>query len=53
MPERNHFSLAKTAGQLKISRHAFHTWIQRLNISADDNGEEDKVIQAGTKIDQS
>ena len=39
MPERNHFSLAKTAGQLKIS--------------ADDNGEEDRVIQAGTKIDQS
>jgi DNA-binding NtrC family response regulator len=32
--EQNHFSFAKTAEQLKISRHALRYRVQRLNISA-------------------
>lgn len=36
--EQNHFSLTKTADQLKISRHALRYRMQRLNISI---GEED------------
>jgi DNA-binding NtrC family response regulator len=32
--EQNHFSFAKTAEQLKISRHALRYRMQRLNISA-------------------
>jgi two-component system, NtrC family, response regulator PilR len=32
--EQNHFSLGKTAEQLKISRHALRYRMQRLNISA-------------------
>jgi DNA-binding NtrC family response regulator len=32
--EQNHFSLTKTAEQLKISRHALRYRMQRLNISA-------------------
>jgi len=31
--EQNHFSLTKTAEQLKISRHALRYRMQRLNIS--------------------
>ena len=30
--EQNHFNLAKTADQLKISRHALRYRMQRLNI---------------------
>ena len=37
--EQNHFSLAKTAEQLKISRHALRYRMQRLNINLDDDGE--------------
>jgi DNA-binding NtrC family response regulator len=33
--EQNHFSLNKTAEQLRISRHALRYRMQRLNISAD------------------
>jgi DNA-binding NtrC family response regulator len=33
--EQNHFSLTKTAEQLKISRHALRYRMQRLNISAE------------------
>ena len=36
MLEQNHFSLAKTAEQLKISRHALRYRMQRLNIAAGD-----------------
>ena len=32
--EQNHFNFAKTAEQLKISRHALRYRMQRLNISA-------------------
>ena len=31
--EQNHFSLTKTAEQLKISRHALRYRMQRLNIT--------------------
>ena len=34
MLEQNHFSLTRTADQLKISRHALRYRMQRLNISA-------------------
>jgi DNA-binding NtrC family response regulator len=39
--EQNHFSLAKTAEQLKISRHALRYRMQRLNIAGGGEGEED------------
>jgi DNA-binding NtrC family response regulator len=35
MLEQNHFSLTKTADQLKISRHALRYRMQRLNISVE------------------
>jgi DNA-binding NtrC family response regulator len=38
--ERNQFSLTRTAEQLKISRHALRYRMQRLNISAEDDEEE-------------
>lgn len=38
--EENHFSLTKTAEYLKISRHALRYRMQRLNISAEDSGED-------------
>jgi DNA-binding NtrC family response regulator len=41
--ERNHFSLTKTAEQLKITRHALRYRMQRLNISAE-TLDEDTVI---------
>ncbi|MBM3833907.1 MAG: sigma-54-dependent Fis family transcriptional regulator [Verrucomicrobia bacterium] len=41
--EQNHFSLTKTAEQLKISRHALRYRMQRLNISADTAIDEDAV----------
>lgn len=37
--EQNHFSLTKTADQLKISRHALRYRMQRLNINAGDEDE--------------
>jgi DNA-binding NtrC family response regulator len=48
MLERNHFSLNKTAEQLKISRHALRYRMQRLNLAgggADD--EEEKAVPSG------
>ena len=39
--EQNHFSLTRTAEQLKISRHALRYRMQRLNITTDAEGEED------------
>jgi DNA-binding NtrC family response regulator len=47
MLERNHFSLTRTAEQLKISRHALRYRMQRLNISTTADEEEDKTIPAG------
>jgi len=38
--EQNHFSLAKTADQLKITRHALRYRMQRLNIVVAEGGEE-------------
>jgi DNA-binding NtrC family response regulator len=45
MLERNHFSLTRTAEQLKISRHALRYRMQRLNIGTSDD-EEDKAASA-------
>jgi DNA-binding NtrC family response regulator len=41
--EQNHFSLTRTAEHLKISRHALRYRMQRLNISGQDEAEEDSV----------
>jgi len=41
MLEQNHFSLTRTAEQLKITRHALRYRMQRLNISAGTESEED------------
>jgi DNA-binding NtrC family response regulator len=42
--EQNHHSLAKTADQLKITRHALRYRMQRLNINADAGPDEDTVM---------
>jgi len=39
--EQNHFSLAKTADQLKITRHALRYRMQRLNVNIDAGPDED------------
>ncbi len=39
--EQNHFSLTKTAEQLKISRHALRYRMQRLNITLENEGDEE------------
>jgi DNA-binding NtrC family response regulator len=44
--EQNHYSLIKTAEQLKISRHALRYRIQRLNIVAGPEPEEDETAPA-------
>ena len=49
MLERNHFSLTKTAEQLKISRHALRYRMQRLDIHAPGTDEDDKAVVAGTQ----
>ncbi len=41
--EQNHFSLAKTAEQLKISRHALRYRMQRLNLSGGAEDEDQPV----------
>ena len=41
MLEQNHFSLTRTAEQLKITRHALRYRMQRLNISAGTEAEDD------------
>jgi len=41
MLEQNHFNLTKTAEQLKISRHALRYRMQRLNISAGSESDEE------------
>ncbi len=41
MLEQNHFSLTRTAEQLKITRHALRYRMQRLNISAGTETEDD------------
>jgi len=46
--EQNHFSLTKTAEQLKISRHALRYRMQRLNVGVD-NAYDDEPPVAGGK----
>ena len=41
--QQNHYSLTRTAEQLKISRHALRYRMQRLNISAEDAVEEETL----------
>jgi hypothetical protein len=51
MLKNNNFSPGKTAGQLKIGRHALFYWMLCLNISAA-GGEENKTVPAGKEIVQ-
>jgi DNA-binding NtrC family response regulator len=46
MLERNHFSLTRTAEQLKLSRHALRYRMQRLNISTSTDEEDEKTLAA-------
>ncbi len=45
--EQNHFSLIKTAEQLKISRHALRYRMQRLNIAVGPEAEDDSTTTVG------
>jgi DNA-binding NtrC family response regulator len=45
--EQNHFSLTRTAEELKISRHALRYRMQRLNIATGTDSEEDPLTPAG------
>ena len=45
--EQNHYSLTKTAEQLKISRHALRYRMQRLNIATGTDSEEDSAASDG------
>lgn len=45
--EQNHFSLTKTAEQLKISRHALRYRMQRLNISVETSMDEETMVSNG------
>ena len=47
MLERNHFSLTRTAEQLKLSRHALRYRMQRLNIGTATSDDEDTVAPPG------
>jgi DNA-binding NtrC family response regulator len=47
MLEQNHFNLTRTADQLKISRHALRYRMQRLNIAAETDTEEDAAAFEG------
>ncbi|HZL43751.1 MAG TPA: sigma 54-interacting transcriptional regulator, partial [Verrucomicrobiae bacterium] len=49
MLERNHFSLTKTAEQLKLSRHALRYRMQRLNISTTTDEDEEKAMSASNE----
>jgi DNA-binding NtrC family response regulator len=44
--EQNHFSLSRTADQLKISRHALRYRMQRLNIATEGDAEEEPLTPA-------
>jgi DNA-binding NtrC family response regulator len=48
--EQNHFNLAKTSDQLKISRHALRYRMQRLNI-AESSESEPEPAGSGAKLD--
>ncbi len=47
MLERNHFSLTRTAEQLKLSRHALRYRMQRLNIGTTTSDDDDTVAPTG------
>ena len=47
--EQNHFSLTKTADQLKISRHALRYRMQRLNVSVDNTYDDEPPVAAKEK----
>ncbi|HSU53564.1 MAG TPA: sigma-54 dependent transcriptional regulator [Candidatus Dormibacteraeota bacterium] len=47
MLEQNHYSLSRTADQLKISRHALRYRMQRLNISAGTDTSDDTTVVLG------
>ncbi|HXT38438.1 MAG TPA: sigma-54 dependent transcriptional regulator [Candidatus Angelobacter sp.] len=42
--EQNHYSVARTADQLKITRHALRYRMQRLNVNIDAGPDEDTVV---------
>jgi len=42
--EQNHFNLAKTAEQLKLSRHALRYRMQRLNLAGGAESEEEPAV---------
>jgi transcriptional regulator with PAS, ATPase and Fis domain len=44
--EQNHYSLAKTADQLRISRHALRYRMQRLNIAESAEGDTETLAAA-------
>ncbi len=50
MLEQNHFSLTRTAEQLKITRHALRYRMQRLNISAGTETEDDTSTTAKGEV---
>jgi transcriptional regulator with PAS, ATPase and Fis domain len=50
MLEQNHFSLTRTADQLKISRHALRYRMQRLNIAIGTDTEEDTTVSNGKDL---
>jgi transcriptional regulator with PAS, ATPase and Fis domain len=45
--EANHFNLTRTAEQLKISRHALRYRMQRLNITLENEGDEESATSVG------
>ena len=45
--ERNHYSVGKTADQLKVSRHALRYRMQRLNITTESSAEDEAELAAG------
>ena len=45
--EQNHFSLTRTAEHLKISRHALRYRMQRLNISTENDGDDEPTSSTG------
>ena len=45
--EQNHFSLTRSAEQLKLSRHALRYRMQRLNITAVTDGDEETMLADG------
>jgi DNA-binding NtrC family response regulator len=47
MLEQNHFSLTRTAEQLKISRHALRYRMLRLNVAAETISDEDSTAFEG------